>query len=99
MMERLPDAMDGCSAKKMGEEMEDEEEMNKDYMTTVGLLLGVVGLVCTWCVYRPSYSYSSHYKGLLLHETAQASRAGGGGGPGHRQELNDVMFINILYIL
>jgi hypothetical protein len=76
--------MDGCSAKKMGEEMEDEEEMNKDYMTTVGLLLGVVGLVCTWCVYRPSYSYSSHYKGLLLHETAQASRAG--------------MYIHFLYI-
>ena len=40
-------------------------------------------------------------KGLLLHETAQASRAGGGGGgggPGHRQELNDVMFINILLL-
>jgi hypothetical protein len=29
----------------MGEEMEDEEEMNKDYMTTAGLLLGVVGLM------------------------------------------------------
>jgi hypothetical protein len=45
MMEWLPDAMDRCTAKKMGEEMEDEEEMNKDYMTTAGLLLGVVGLM------------------------------------------------------
>ena len=38
---------------------------------------------------------------LLLHETVQASRAGGGGwggGPGYRQELNDVMFINILLL-
>ena len=45
MMEWFPDAMDGCTVKKMGEEMEDEEEMNKDYMTTAGLLLGVVGLM------------------------------------------------------
>ena len=59
MMERLPDAMDACSTKKMGEAMEDEEEMNTDYMTTAGLLLGVVGLVCTWCVCRPHYIYSS----------------------------------------
>lgn len=40
-------------------------------------------------------------QGLLLHETTQASGAGGGGkggGPGHRQELNEVMFINILLL-